>query len=83
METKHLQYKIKLVARTLNLEIQHGYFYATVKINGKYISTRYFVGQGTFTVLLSDTYLLIKVALTGAGYKYTVESTHGEVVKVC
>ena len=75
MANRCLYYKIKLPTRDLILTIIHSTGKATICLNYKCEDYSYFLFNKTFTLLLSDTFIKVKITMTSCGYHYTVEAT--------
>ena len=82
MDTVYMNFNLKLRSRTVRLELKHGFCFASLKLDGNLIDTNYFVGHTCFTMLLSETFVTVDVALTKNGYQYTIETARGIVAQL-
>ena len=75
MVNRYLNYKIELPTRDLLLTIKHQTGYASIYLNGECVDYGFFLLNKTFTILLSDTFILLKINLTTRGYNYYIDAT--------
>ena len=75
MVNRCLCYKLELPTRDLLLKIKHETGYASVYLDGECVDYGFFLLNKTFTILLSDTFILVKINLTTKGFTYYIDAT--------